>query len=120
LDVARAAVVGNELPVGQETVKPDGTRVRTIWGEIAWQRGGRDGYELVAEADRTGTNPGAAMRELFASQSPCVILTYEWVASASQLNARNALVGRTFDTQFTFAQTLTEAASQAPCALALV
>ena len=120
LDVARAAVVGNELPVGQETVKPDGTRVRTIWGEIAWQLGGRDGYELVAEADRTGTNPGAAMRELFASQSPCVILIDEWVAYARQLNDRNDLVGGTFDTQFTFAQTLTEAASQTPGALVLV
>src|SRR5699024_4482062 len=120
LDVARAAVVGNELPVGQETAKPDGTRVRTIWGEIAWQLGGRDGSEPVAEAARTGTNPGAAMRALFASQSPCVILIDEWVAYARQLNDRNDLVGGTFDTQFTFAQTLTEAASQTPGALVLV
>lgn len=120
LQVARAAVVGNELPVGQETVKPDGTRVRTIWGEIAWQLGRRDGYELVAEADRTGTNPGSAMRELFAAHSPCVVLIDEWVAYARQLNDRDDLVGGTFDTQFTFAQTLTEAASQTPGALVLV
>ena len=45
---------------GQPEVKPDGTEVRTLWGEIAWQLGGADGYQLVAEADRTATSPGQA------------------------------------------------------------
>ena len=40
---------------------------------------------LVAEADRTGTNPGAALIELFRHHSPCLILIDEWVAYARQL-----------------------------------
>ena len=45
----------------ERDTKPDGTVVSTLWGEIAWQLGGADAYQLVAEADRTGTNPGSPM-----------------------------------------------------------
>ena len=49
-------------------MKDDGTEVRTLWGELAWQLGGKDGYALVADADRTGTNPGHALVELLSSE----------------------------------------------------
>lgn len=118
--VARAAIVGSEIPVGQVSTKPDGTQVHTLWGDIAWQLGGTDGYSLVADADRTGTNPGSAMRDVFEQYSPCVVLIDEWVAYARQLYGRDDLVAGSFETQFTFAQQLTEAASQTPGALVLV
>lgn len=120
LAVARAAVVGHELPVAQPVVKPDGTTVRTMWGEIAWQLGGAEGYAYVADADRTGTSPASALRDLFEAYSPCIVLIDEWVAYARQLHSRDDLVGGSFDTQFSFAQALTEAASQTPGALVLV
>lgn len=120
LHVNRAAVVGTEIAPGQLGVKADGTKVHTLWGEIAYQLGGSEAYALVAEADRTATNPGAALRTLFARYAPCVILVDEWVAYARQLVGRDDLPGGTFDTQFTFAQALTEAASQTPGALVLV
>ncbi|EQD67419.1 hypothetical protein B2A_00766, partial [mine drainage metagenome] len=46
---------------GQVSVKPDGTEVATLWGELAWQLAGKDGYALLADADRTGTSPGDAL-----------------------------------------------------------
>ena len=70
---------------GQPELKPDGTEIRTLWGEIAWQLGGPEGYELVAEADRTATNPGQAMSEVFRRFGPCLVLIDEWVAYARQL-----------------------------------
>lgn len=119
--VQRAVVVGTKLPPGQVTVKPDGTEIRTMWGELAWQLGGAEGYALVAEADRTATNPGEALNRLLESCSPCLILIDEWVAYARQLSdAREDLVGGGFDTQFTFAQALTEAARAVPGALLVV
>lgn len=118
--VARAAIVGSEIPVGQATKKPDSTQVHTLWGEIAWQLGGTEGYSIVADADRTGTNPGSAMRDVFEKFSPCVVLIDEWVAYARQLYGRDDLLAGSFETQFTFAQQLTEAASQTPGALVLV
>lgn len=119
--VGRAVLVGTKVPPGQVTVKPDGTEVRTLWGELAWQLGGAEGYAMVAEADRTATNPGEVLNQLLERYSPCLVLVDEWVAYARQLiDAREELVGGGFDTQFTFAQAVTEAARAVPGALLVV
>jgi hypothetical protein len=118
--IRRVAVVGIGLQPGQAVTKPDGTVVRTLWGEIAWQLGGAEGFAMVAEADGTSTNPGNALRDLLARYSPCVILIDEWVAYARQLPSAGGLPGGDFETQFTFAQTLTEAVKATQGALLLV
>lgn len=124
----RAALVGNEIPPGTPLRKADGTVVNTLWGELAWQLGGADGYEILAEADRSGTNPGNLLRELFTRFGPAVVLIDEWVAYARQLpddfdpkdpHARR-VTGGLFETQFTFAQALTLAAENVPGTLLLV
>ena len=118
--VRRVALVGNELSPGQANDAQGRPSVRTMWGELAWQLGGADAYALVAESDRSGTNPGALLRELFVRYSPVVVLVDEWVAYARQLFGRDDLVAGTFETQFTFAQSLTQAAAAVPGALLLV
>ncbi|MCB0251864.1 MAG: ATP-binding protein, partial [Anaerolineae bacterium] len=102
--VRRAVVVGNRFAAGQSHEKPDGTVVNTIWGEIAWQLGGREAYDLIAEDDRAGTNPGEALRTLIVRYSPSLILIDEWVAYARQLVTDKELPSGSFETQFTFAQ----------------
>ena len=84
------------------------------------ETGGKDIFELVADADRTGTNPGAAIEEVFRVCSPCLVLIDEWVAYARQLFARESLPGGSFETQFSFAQTLADAAIAVPGALLVV
>jgi predicted AAA+ superfamily ATPase len=106
--VRRVAIVGNHFATSGET-KSDGTVVNTIWGDLAWQLGGAEGYALVAEADRTSTPPGKALHTLLEKYAPAVILIDEWVAYARTLVGRGDLAGGTFDDQFTFAQSLTEA-----------
>ncbi len=118
--VNRAVLVGNKISPGQPSRKPDGTLVHTLWGELAWQLGGAEGYAVVAEDDRRATNPGDALRVLFNRYAPCLILVDEWVAYARQLHDRLDLPGGTFDTHFTFAQTLTEAAKAADRTLLVV
>jgi predicted AAA+ superfamily ATPase len=107
--VNRVAIVGNHVSPSGIT-KADGTHVNTIWGELAWQLGGPDAYGLVAAADRSRTHPGEALHALLATYAPAVILIDEWVAYARSLVGRDDLAGGTFDDQFTFAQSLTEAA----------
>lgn len=108
--VRRAVVVGNRFGAGEVHEKPDGTVVNTIWGEIAWQLGGADGYALVADSDRNGTNPGDGIRQVLAAAAPCLVLVDEWVAYARELYGRDDLRAGSFDSQFGFAQALTEAA----------
>jgi predicted AAA+ superfamily ATPase len=124
----RVALVGNHIAAGKGSVKEDGTHVRTLWGELAWQlgtqaggiRGARSAYALVADADATRSNPAAALRKLIAAHAPCLLLIDEWVAYARQLYGRDDLDGGTFDTQFTFAQTLTEVVKSIPGAMLVV
>lgn len=111
--VNRVAIVGNHFsPSG--VVKPDGTKVNTIWGELAWQLGGPEAFALVAQSDADRTLPGEKLHELLSSYAPAVILIDEWVAYARSLVGRDDLAGGTFDDQFTFAQSLTEAAKGTP------
>src|SRR6478672_150928 len=111
--VNRVAIVGNHFSPSGVT-KDDGTHVNTIWGELAWQLGGPDAYAVVAKSDRDRTHPGDALHELLAKYAPAVILIDEWVAYDRSLVGRDDLAGGTFDDQFTFAQSLTEACKGTP------
>ncbi len=108
LGVRRVALVGTYLQAGSPSIKEDGTEVNTLWGELAWQLGGREAYNIIAGADKSGTNPGEALRTLISSYGPALILIDEWVAYARQLVTDKELPAGSFDTQFTFAQSLTE------------
>ena len=85
---------------------PDGDPLNTLWGEMAWQLGGADGYETVGSAARQNTAPGGAeLDNLFRLAGPSVILMDEIVNYA-----RNA----DLDTISTFFQNLTEAVNRRP------
>lgn len=115
-----AVLVGQKIAPGTVHAKQHGVEVRTLWGELAWQLGGKDGYALVADADRTGTNPGSALIDLLRAHAPCLILIDEWVAYARQLYAQNDLPAGSFDAQFTFAHALTDAAREVENAMLVV
>jgi predicted AAA+ superfamily ATPase len=116
----RAVLVGPMLSPGERRQKPDGTMVQTIWGELAWQLGGVEGYAIVAKADEARTNPGDRLVELLQRYSPCLILIDEWVAYARLLYGRDDLPGGSFDTQMTFAQALSDAAKNVKNAMLVV
>jgi len=117
--VRTAVLVGQMISPGSVSTH-DRTQVRTLWGELAWQLGGAEGFSMVADADRTGTSPGAALVNLLRRYSPCLILIDEWVAYARQLYGVDGLPAGSFDAQFTFAQALAEAARAVEGALLVV
>lgn len=124
----RVVLVGHRISPGNPDVKQDGTKVRTLWGELAWQLGheaggieeARRAYELVREDDENATNPGDTMRKLFNKYGPSLILVDEWVAYARQLHDAHDLPAGTFETQFTFAQALSESAKLAKSCLLVI
>jgi len=109
----RVVLVGNKISPGNPTTKPDGTVVRTLWGELAWQLGGGKAFERIKADDEKATSPGDVLRELFIEYGPCLILIDEWVAYARQLHDQDDLPAGGFETQFSFAQVLTESAKLA-------
>ena len=109
----RVVLVGNKISPGNPSTKPDGTVVRTLWGEMAWQLGGKEAFARLQADDEKATNPGDVLRELFNEYGPCLILIDEWVAYARQLHEQSDLPAGGFETQFTFAQALTESAKLA-------
>jgi predicted AAA+ superfamily ATPase len=108
--VKRVVLVGNKISPGNPVKKPDGTIVRTLWGELAWQLGGKKAFDRLRADDEKATSPGDVLRELFNEYGPCLILIDEWVAYARQLHDQSDLPAGGFETQFTFAQVLTESA----------
>jgi predicted AAA+ superfamily ATPase len=108
--VKRVVLVGNKISPGNPVKKADGTIVRTLWGELAWQLGGKKAFERVRADDEKATSPGDVLRELFKEYGPCLVLIDEWVAYARQLHDQGDLPAGGFETQFTFAQVLTESA----------
>jgi hypothetical protein len=118
--VRRAVLVGNRLSPADVHKKPDGTLIRTLWGELAYQLGGKEGYAMVRSADEKSVSPGDSLRLLFNKYSPCLILIDEWVAYARQLYNKSDLPAGDFDAHFTFAQTLSESAKLADKTLLVV
>jgi len=118
--VKRVVMVGNKISPGNPVKKPDGTIVRTLWGELAWQLGGKKAFERVRADDEKATSPGDVLRELFNEYGPCLILIDEWVAYARQLHDQSDLPAGGFETQFTFAQALTESAKAAKKCLLVI
>ena len=106
----RVVLVGNKISPGNPVTKFDGTVVRTLWGELAWQLGGKKAFAQLAADDEKATSPGDVLRKLFNEYGPCLILIDEWVAYARQLHDQSDLPAGGFETQFTFAQALTESA----------
>ena len=86
-------LVGTKIPPGSPVEKPDGTEVRTLWGELAWQLGGREAFERVRADDERATNPGDVLRELMERHGPCLVLIDEWVSYARQLHEQSDLPG---------------------------
>ena len=109
----RVVLVGNKISPGNPVKKSDGTMVRTLWGELAWQLGGKKAFARIAKDDEKATSPGDLLRELFVEYGPCLVLIDEWVAYARQLHEQSDLPAGSFETMFTFAQALTESAKLA-------
>lgn len=95
-------------------------KANTLWGELAWQLGGEDGYELVAASDLDGTSPGKdVLGKLFEQFSPTIILLDETVAYMRQLEPNKSYKGGTYNSNLSFLQALTETAARVPSAMVL-
>jgi predicted AAA+ superfamily ATPase len=122
MDVPRARVVvldGTARAPGQAS-KHGKQTINTMWGDLAWQLGGEEGYALVKDSDTTGTSPGkSVLGTLLEKYSPCVVLIDELVAYIRQFPNGQTLSGGSYDSNLSFVQALTEAVKLVPTAILL-
>ena len=119
LPKAKIAIVdGTNLSPNQPS-KVGGLEIRTVWGRIAHQLLGAEGYEMVEASDKSGTAAGKEiMTELLKKASPCVILLDELVAFFRQLNQPGLTAG-SYEANISFIQILTESVKAVPNAVLL-
>ena len=113
---ARVAVLDctHLSPTDRDTTD-NGDPLNTLWGVLAWQLGGQEGYEMVGDAARQGISPGGGqLTELLTRFGPCVILIDELVAYVRNVLPEHQ--GRVY----TFVQNLTQSVSQVPNAMLVV
>lgn len=112
---AQVAVLDGTAHAPGQPWKHGKQTIHTLWGELAWQLGKSEGFELVKESDANGTSPGAdLLGTLLTRFSPCVILLDELVVYIRQFVESQALSGGTYDSNLSFIQSLTQAAKLAP------
>jgi hypothetical protein len=93
-----AAVDGRDLDPENGIHHENGIITKTLWGEIAYQIGGIQGYQLLAGSDRSGISPGTDVLERLLDGQPTVIILdeiarYLRAAKAKQIG-RSDLAGQ--------------------------
>ncbi len=121
IEARKAVIVGTAFSATEPRRYKDAT-TNTLWGDIAYQIGGIEGYRLVEKADLAGVSPGSdTLLELFEKFGPALLIIDELVAFARNLyNAPDRLPAGTFDAVMTFVQSLTEAVKRSSDSMLLV
>lgn len=113
--VNRAVLVGTSRGPHDILSVEGGRKICTTWGEMAWQLGGAQAYDMIADNDAKGIAPGSNLLEaIFKKCAPCLILIDEWVAYLRQIYKVDGLPSGSFDANLSFVHSLTEAVKASP------
>ncbi len=107
-DISVVSIIGTQLnPLKGRKVK--GLKIRTIWGEIAYQLLGSEGLKLIEENDRKRISPGKEIiRILFKQKKPHVILLDEITEYIAKARGVTIYESNLAIQTLTFIQELTE------------
>ena len=119
-DKANIAVFTNTTndPVQGRTI--DGLTIRTIWGEIAYQLGGIDAYNIIKVNDEQRSVPLGLFKKVLAKCTPALILIDEladYCVGASAIQVGSSSLA---DQTISFMQQLTEAVATTENCVAIV
>ena len=115
-DDARVAVfTQNTVSVVDGHQVEDGIITHTLWGELAYQLGGRDGYERVRRADEQRIAPTANdIKPIIEGATPALILIDELADYCAKASGLTVGGGTLFTQTNSFMQTLTEVVASVP------
>ena len=115
-DDARVAVfTQNTVSVVDGHQVEDGIVTHTLWGELAWQLGGREGYERVRRADEQRIAPTANdIKPVIEGAASALILIDELADYCAKASGLTVGGGTLFTQTNSFMQTLTEVVASIP------
>ena len=101
-----AAFDGSQVGVGATEVEP-GLSVQTMWGHLAWQLAGREGYEIVRRDDADRVAPGGEDIDRLLEAAGGGLIILDEVVNYIEKAAAVAVLDSTLKAQtLTFLQTL--------------
>ena len=98
----------------------DGVTIRTLWGELAYQLGGKPAYEIIRPNDEARANPKGLFKKVLEQCRPALILIDEladYCVSASAVRVENSTLS---DQTISFMQELTQAVSESNHCVAII
>ncbi|TRX01375.1 DUF499 domain-containing protein [Flavobacterium gawalongense] len=108
----------NDVANGRMT--DDGILIQTIWGEIAYQLGGKEGYEIVRKNDEQLIAPAGIFKKVLQNYTPALILIDELadycVKAAAKKTGNTSLADQTIS----FMQEFTEAVAATENCVAII
>jgi hypothetical protein len=120
-DAKVAVFTNNTTDVSQGRVSEDGFTIYTLWGEIAYQLGGKAAYDKIRQNDIERTAPSALLfKPIIESCTPCLILIDELADYCARASSKKVGQGSLFNQTNSFIQTLTEVVSSVPRCVLIV
>lgn len=112
-DSANIAVFTNTTndPANGRTTA-DGVFIQTIWGELAYQLGGKEAYEIVRKNDEQMIAPGGTFKAVLERCKPALILIDELADYCVKASAKRVVNSTLSDQTISFMQDLTQAISE--------
>jgi predicted AAA+ superfamily ATPase len=86
-----------------------GIRIRTMWGELAYQLGGAEAYEIIRENDESRTAPAGLFKKVLVHCKPALILVDELADYCVKASAQQVVASNLSDQTISFIQELSEA-----------
>lgn len=97
----------NDAANGRTT--SDGITINTIWGELAYQLGGKEAYEIIRKNDEQLIAPAGLFKQVLEKCKPALILIDELADYCVKASAKKAGNSSLADQTISFMQELTEA-----------
>lgn len=119
---ARCAVIVGTAFSATEPRRYHDCTTHTLWGDIAYQIGGIEAYQMIENADLSGVSPGSdTISALLEKYGPVLIIIDELVAFARNLyKVTERIPAGSFDGVMTFIQALTEGVKRSSDSMLLV
>lgn len=119
-DTANIAVFTNTTSDPVQGRQAEGITISTLWGELAFQLGGKDAYELIRKNDEQLISPAGLFKQVLAKAKPALILIDELADYCVKASGRKVGNSTLADQTISFMQELTQAVSENENCVAII